>query len=108
MRTKHLQIGGERAVGAEECLHAHGGGDVGRRQQAGGVLDGEQEHAQHPVGAVDEGDALLGLQGDRRQSGRRERRPGVLDRTGRGGDLALADQRERDVSERSQVAAGAE
>ena len=69
------EVGGEGAVGAEQALDAHRRGDVGRPQQVGQVDAGQHEHAQHPVGAVDERQPLLGLErkvergGDVRQRG---------------------------------------
>ena len=40
-------------------------------QQQPQVVDREHEHAEHPVGAVDQGEALLGLELDRRDARRR-------------------------------------
>ncbi len=81
--------------------------DVGRPQQGGGVERRQHEHPEHPVGAVDEGQALLGLQRDRPEAGRTQRggrRPALA------GDehLALAQRRQGHVGERRQVAAAAE
>ncbi len=42
-----------------QALDAHRGGDVGDLEQVTQVVDGEHEHAEHAVGAVDEGEALL-------------------------------------------------
>ena len=50
-------------VGAEQALHAHGRGHVRRPQQPGQVGAGQHEHAEHAVGAVDQRQPLLGLEG---------------------------------------------
>jgi hypothetical protein len=70
-----MEIGGEDVVGAEQSLHAHRGGDVRRRDQPAQVGDRQDEHAEHPVGAVDEGQPLLLLE--------RHRRDPVLPQCGR-------------------------
>jgi hypothetical protein len=57
------QVGRERAVRPEQALHAHGRGHVGRPQQAGQVGAGQDQHAEHAVGAVDQSQPLLRLQG---------------------------------------------
>ena len=72
-----LQVGGEHAVGAEQALDAHRGGDVGGREQLAQVGDREHEHAEHPVGAVDQREALLLAQLDRLQTGLAQRLGGV-------------------------------
>ena len=72
------------------------------------VVEGQQQHPEHAVRAVDQREALLGGQGERldRRGGQRLARRHALAR--RRPDLALADQRQAAVSERSQVAARAE
>ena len=78
------------------------------RKQPREVVRREHEHAEHPVGAVDQGEALLRGQGhglDARggqRGGGREALAAVV------GHVALADERERAVRERRQVAARAE
>jgi hypothetical protein len=59
-----MEVGREDVVGAEQALHRHGGGDVGDHEELAQVRDGEAQHPQHPVGPVDEGEALLLLQLD--------------------------------------------
>ena len=67
------------------------------------------EHAEDAVGAVDQREALLGAQRDRRRGPAAAKRVGGgHDRTVGVPDLALAHQRERAVAERGEVAAGAE
>jgi hypothetical protein len=55
-----LEVGGEDPVGAELGLDRHGGRDVRRTQDRAEVGDGHHQHAEHAVGAVDEGEPLLG------------------------------------------------
>ena len=93
---------------AELALDRHRGSDVGRTQQPAQVGDGHDQHAEHAVGAVDEGEPLLGGQLDRREPGRGERLGGRHQRAGRVADRALAHQRERAVGQRRQVAGAAE
>ena len=59
VRTQRLQVGGEHTRGAEHGLDAHRRGDVGCAQQQVEVVAGEQQLAEHAVGAVDEGQTLL-------------------------------------------------
>ena len=47
------------AVGAEQRLDAHRGGEVGGAEQPAQVGAGEHQHPEHAVGAVDERQALL-------------------------------------------------
>ena len=71
------------------------------------VVHQQREHRRLRLGAVDEGEALLRRESIRREPGRGQRgaagtrRPVVE-------DLALAHERQRDVAERRQVAAGAD
>ena len=67
VRAQALQVGGEDGVGAEQGLDAHRGGDVGRGQQDVEVVQRQHEHAEHAVRAVDEGEALLLGERDRRE-----------------------------------------
>ena len=60
------EVGRERAVGAEQRLDRHRRGDVGDAEQIGEVGAGEHEHPEHPVGPVDQRQALLGAQLERR------------------------------------------
>jgi hypothetical protein len=94
------QVLGERAIGAEQRLDRQRGGDVGDAQQPPQVVVGEDQHAEHPVGAVDQRQALLGTERERLDAGLGER--GALEH------VALADQHHRAVGERREVAAGAE
>ncbi len=60
MRARRVvELGREDRVGAEESFDAHRRRDVDGGEQALEVGQGHDEHAEHPVGAVDEGEALL-------------------------------------------------
>ena len=104
LRPQRLQIGGERAVGAEQRLDAHRGRHVGEAGEDLEVGDRQREHPQDAVGAVDEGQPLLGAEHHRLDAGAGERVGGrrdvPVDR-----DMALADHHQRAVGERRQVAA---
>ena len=67
-----------RPVGAEQRLHGQRAGDVGGLGQQLGVGDREREQGLHRLGAVDQREALLGGERERRQAGlgRAARRPG--------------------------------
>ena len=73
VRPDRLQLGGEDPVGAELALDRHGGSDVRRTHQHREVGQRHHQHAEHPVGAVDQREALLGGELDRRQAGRGQR-----------------------------------
>ena len=93
-----LQVVGEHPVGAEQRLDAHRGGDVGMDDKRAQVVQREQQHAEHALGAVDEREAFL-----LRQLHRLDPR-----RLGCGGAFAFAHQRQCDVRERGEVAAATE
>ena len=104
MRAQCLQVGGERPVGAQERFDAEGRREVGALQQRSKVGDGEDELAEHAVGAVDEGEALLGPEFDGLDAVGGER---VAQRAGRhrcGRHRPLADQAEGDVRQGGEVA----
>ena len=98
VRAQRHQIGGERPVGPHQRFDRHRRRDVRRAQQHVEVGDGEDEHPEHAVGAVDQRQTLLGLQRDRGDAGG----------GGRRGALAFADQGESDVGEWGEVATRAE
>ena len=62
----------------------------------------------HELGAVDEGEAFLGLEHDGREAARPERVRARARRRPRGRAVAFADERQRQVGEGRQVAAGAD
>jgi hypothetical protein len=108
VRPELLQVVGEHGVGAQQRLDAHGGGDVGRRQQPAEVGQGQHQHPEHAVGAVDEGQPLLLGQLDRLDAAlpQRLRRPAEHPRPVAYG--ALAHQRERHGRQRGQVPGAAQ
>ena len=59
MRAQRMQIVGEDVVGAEQTFHTHRGRDVGDLEQPPQIGDREQQHAEHAVSAVDQGQAFL-------------------------------------------------
>ena len=81
---------------------------VGEREQAVEVVDRQHEHPEDAVGAVDQRQPLLGAEHDRLEAGGGERLAGRRDVAVASVDLALADQHQRAVGERRQVAARTE
>ena len=108
VRPDRLELGGEDPVGGELGLHRHGRRDVRRTHQEGEVGQRQDEHPEHPVGAVDQREALLGRELDRRQPRGLERLRRRHQLTVRVAHVALADQRQRAVRERREVAGAAE
>ena len=103
LRAQRLQVVGEHAVGAEQALDAHRGGDVGGDEQRRAGRRAPAQHPEHPVGAVDQRQAFLLVQRDRLEhlAGFAERAVGVAHRP-------LPHQRQRAVRERREVAGAAE
>ena len=105
MGSQRLQLRQEDLVGAEQGLDAHRRNDVGDGAEPGEVFAGEEEHPEHPVGPVDEGETFLHLEHDRSGPGASE---GVSSRgrqAVRPDNLALAHEDERAVGQGRQVAA---
>ena len=99
---------GEDVVGTEQRLHAHRGGDVGGAQQVVEVGQRHHEHAEHPVGAVDQRQPLLLLQHQRGDAGSGQHRSG-RDRAPFGPQhLPLPHRHQRAVRQRGEVAGAAE
>ena len=103
-----LDVRGEDPIGAQQRLDAHGRRDVGRPQQGPQVVQGQDQHAQHAVGAVDQGQSLLGRQGHLLQAGGGERLGGRDCSPVRGAHRSLADGGEGAGSQRGQVAGATE
>ena len=103
-----MEVGSEDVVGAELALDAHRRGDVGDAEQAAQVGDREDQHAEHAVGAVDEGQPLLLAQLDGRdaRSGEGLRRRHVL--ALRVADDTLPHEGQGAVRERREVARAAQ
>jgi hypothetical protein len=74
-------------------------------EQTTGVADGECAGGGHQVGAVDQGQALLGGQDDGMQTGAVERRRPLHALAAQRG-LTFADEHERDMGQRREVARG--
>src|SRR3984893_18903421 len=62
MWTDLVQLRLERAVGPHESLRRHGRSYVRGSEAALRISARESEHAQHPIGTVDQGQALLRLE----------------------------------------------
>lgn len=108
VRADVMQLGGEDLVGAEQRLEGEGRGDVGGLVEGVEVGQGHDQHAEHAVGAVEEGEAFLLAQLDglyavlgEEHTGRTYDSVGAL-------RVALAHQRQGAVGERCEVAGAAE
>ena len=108
LRPQGVQVGGEHVVGAEQALDRHRRGDVGDDEQLAQVVQGEAQHPEHAVGAVDEGQALLLLELDGRDAGRGQGVGGRHPLAVHVADLALTHEGQRAVRERREVAGAAE
>ncbi len=108
MGPQLLQVVGEHGVAAEERLDGQGGGEVGRGEEHVEGVEREGELAEHPVGAVDEGQALLLGEDDGFQAGGGEGVGRVEEFPVAGADLPLTHDGERAVGERCEVAGAAE
>ena len=96
LRAQTLQVVGEGAVGAEQRLDGHGRDDVGDDQEVVEVVEGQQQHAEHAVGAVDEREPFLRAQRERASVRRRPSASAARHHLAVGRRrLALADQHER-------------
>ena len=106
--TQRLDALLEGADGGAQALQAH------RADQVGGVQErlavGHQHAADggHELGAVQEAEALFGLEGDGREPGGLQGRPARLAPPVLGQQLALAHHRQHEVRGRGEVAGGAE
>ena len=103
-----MKLSLERAVGAEKRFRRHRGCDVGRPEQPLRVRAREHEHAEHPVGAVDQREAFFGLEPHRLQLRGLERLRRRPARAFFVEHLALTHQRKADMGERGQVPAAAD
>ena len=107
MRAGGVDARVERDVGALEGVEGERADDVGRADEAAGLGHREAADRGHELRAVDEGEALLGLQHERREAGRAQRLGGGQ-APAADDALALADEREREVGEGREVAARAD
>ena len=69
---QRLQVGREGAVGPEQGLDRHRRDDVDHPQERLQVVEREDEHAEDPVRPVDQREALLRREHERRDAGFRE------------------------------------
>ena len=118
-RAQLLDTVRERADRAAQTLDAHGADQVGRVEQRLAVGDRQAADGGHELGAVEEGEALLGFERDaargrplrgRGRAGRRAPSAREARSAARRGvvcnqQLALADHRQHEVRRRRQVAA---
>ena len=100
-----MDAGVEGCPGAAKGLQAQGGDLVGQGHQALQPGDCEVAQGSDELGAVNEGQAFLGLQHHRREAGLLQGRPAGLRPLGSPGE-ALAYQQQGHVGQRGQVAAG--
>ncbi len=103
-----MQLRAVGGVGAEQCLDGDGAGHVGGGGQPVEVGHRQAQVGQHPLGAVEERKALLGLQHDGLQPGGGQgvgtrQPPAVV-----GQHLPRPDEDGADVSQGRQIAGGAE
>lgn len=108
MRADGVQLGLQHLLGAEEGLQGEGGGDVGRLVEGVEVGEGHDQHAEHAVGAVEEGEALLLLELDGRDAGGGEQLARGLDHAVGALGVTLAHEGQGAVRERREVAGTAE
>ena len=103
MRPGQLVGRGERDVRAQQRLHGQRRGDARRAGQPVGVGQDERPQRAHHLGPVEQGEALLGLEGQRLQ-------PDLAQGDQPGHDLAVdlrvaaTDERQGEMGERRQVA----
>ena len=97
----------ERHGGALERLERQRDGDDRGVEDAPGLAQGQPAGGGHQVRAVDQGEPLLGGEHDGLEARARQRRRAGHPLAGELG-LALADQHEREVRERREVARGAD
>ncbi len=108
VRAQRHQVGGEGGLAAEQRLDAQAAGDVGHDEQVPQVGQREHQHAEHPVGAVDERQPLLLGELDRLDPVLAQGDPRVEERAGGVAHVPLPHQRERAVRQRGEVAGAAE
>ena len=97
----------EDGVGTQQSLDAHRGREIGGAQQLRRIDRRQHEHREHPVGAVDEGQALLHVERYGRDARGRQGRAGGT-AVAVEPHLAFAHQYERDMGKRREVTAAAE
>ena len=99
-----LVEGGRRAA---QRFERHGAGEVGEPGDALGAAEGERADRGHGLRAVEEGEAFLGFEANGIDSGAAEGVAAVEAFAAVDG-FAFADDAEREVRERREIAAGAD
>ena len=107
MRAQADDPGVEGAVGPQDGFDRERGGDVRDLGEPGGPRGRQHADGGHALGAVDEGEALLGLQHEWRETAATKRRQGRHPLACEP-HLPLADHRQGEVGEGGEVARGAE
>ena len=108
IRPGLVNAGIERAKRPAQAVDREGGRDVGSAREPVGAGDGERGDGGRRLRSVDEGEPLLRTERNRRQTGRRERfTPGTKPCIVADPGIAFADEHQRQVGERREVAAGA-
>ena len=95
MGAQRHEVGGEGAIRTHQRFDGHCCRDVRRTQQDVEISEGQDEHPEHPIGAVDQGQPLLGLQRDRCDAGRRRV----------GSTLTFSEKGKSNVGERGEITA---
>ena len=106
--TQRLDALLEGADGGAQALQAHRADQVGRVEERLAVGDQHAADGGHELGAVEEAEALFGLQRDGREPGGLQGRPARLAPPVLRQQLALAHHREHEVRGRGEVAGGAQ
>ena len=96
----------ERGVGALQRVHGERAEHVGGVGQDVCLQSGQQSNRQHALGAIDQRDRLFGLQHQRLDASLLQRLRGGHALAAEPG-FALGDQHQRQMRQRSQIAAGA-
>ena len=108
LAAHRLDLRRERAVRAEQPLERHRAGEVGERREPLGAEHGERPHRRHRLRSVHQREPFLRLQHRRRQPDPAQRLAGgdaLGGGVGRGHErLSLADEEQREVGERSEIA----
>ena len=106
--TQRLDALLEGADRGAQALEAHRADEVGRVEQRLAVGHRQAADGGHELGAVEEAEALLGLEREGREPGGPQGGPGRLAPPVRVEQLALAHHRQHEVRRRGEVAGGAQ
>ena len=67
MGAQSMDVRPERSGRSEQGFDRETTGDIGRARQPPGPVQSQDPHRQHPFGAVEKGESLLGLEPERQQ-----------------------------------------